>query len=183
MNISERLELRLSGSGGQGLITAGIILAQSAVFDGKSAVQTQSYGPEARGGASKAEVIISKSEIDFPKVVLPNMSLILTQVAADKYSRQITPDGVIIIDESIQLPEDIYCQKIIKAPILSTARNDLGREIVANVISLGIIAGIINTVTRDSIEKVLLARIPAGTEKLNLKALEAGYQIAKKIKN
>lgn len=103
--MSNQVELRLSGSGGQGLLLAGIILSEAAILENKNAVQTQSYGPEARGGASKAEVIISHDDIDFPKVTIPNIVLALTQVASDKYIETVAEDGIVIVDDKIILPK------------------------------------------------------------------------------
>ena len=179
--MSKQLELRLSGSGGQGLITAGIILAEAALKDNMNAIQTQSYGPEARGGASKAEVIISDVAIDFPKVTLPTMTLALTQIASDKYIRDISEEGTIIIDDSIQLPEGIKAKNIYKLPIIKTAINDVGKEIVANIVALGLIVGLTGIVTEESLESAIMSRIPKGTEDLNRLALKKGYELAKNI--
>ncbi len=179
--MSKQLELRLSGSGGQGLITAGIILAEAALKDNMNAIQTQSYGPEARGGASKAEVIISDAAIDFPKVTLPTMTLALTQIASDKYIRDITEDGTIIIDDSIQLPEGIKAKNIYKLPIIKTAINEVGKEIVANIVALGLIVGLTGIVSEESLESAIMSRIPKGTEDLNKLALKKGYELAKNI--
>ena len=97
--MSQRYELRFSGAGGQGLITAGIILAEAAsIIEGKSAVQSQSYGPEARGGASKSEVIISDGPIDYPKATIVDACLAMTQEAADKYANGIKPGGLLLLD-------------------------------------------------------------------------------------
>lgn len=179
--MSKQLELRLSGSGGQGLITAGIILAEAAIKDNKNAIQTQSYGPEARGGASKAEVIISEAAIDFPKVTMPNMTVALTQIASDKYISDISEDGTVIIDESIVLPEGMKAQHIYRVPIIKTAINEVGKEIVANIVLLGLIVGLTEIVTRESLEAAIMLRIPKGTEDLNRLALEKGYELAKKL--
>ncbi|GAB6108887.1 2-oxoacid:acceptor oxidoreductase family protein [Fusibacter bizertensis] len=179
--MSKQLELRLSGSGGQGLITAGIILAEAALKDNMNAIQTQSYGPEARGGASKAEVIISDAAIDFPKVTLPTMTLALTQIASDKYIKDITEDGTIIIDDSIQLPEGIKAKNIYKLPIIKTAINEVGKEIVANIVALGLIVGLTGIVSQESLESAIMSRIPKGTEDLNRLALKKGYELAKNI--
>ncbi len=179
--MSKQLELRLTGSGGQGLITAGIILAEAALKDNKNAIQTQSYGPEARGGASKAEVIISDESIDFPKVTLPNMVLALTQVACDKYISDISEEGTIIVDDSIVMPEGLKAARILSVPIIQTAKNEVGKEIVANIVALGVIVGITGVVTRESLEKAILSRIPRGTEDLNKMALQKGYEIAEKL--
>ncbi len=179
--MNSQLELRLSGSGGQGLITAGIILAEAALRDNKNAIQTQSYGPEARGGASKAEVIISDSVIDFPKVTLPNMSLALTQVASDKYIKDISEDGTIIVDDSIELPTGLKAKKIISVPILETAKTAVGKEIVANIVALGLIVGLTGIVSAESLEAAILSRIPKGTEDLNKLALQKGYELANQM--
>lgn len=179
--MNTQLELRLSGSGGQGLITAGIILAEAALKDQKNAIQTQSYGPEARGGASKAEVIISEKAIDFPKVTLPNMTLALTQIAADKYIADISEDGTVIVDDSIQLPVGIKAKHIYRVPIIKTAINEVGKEIVANIVALGLIVGLTGIVSEASLEAAILSRIPKGTEDLNKLALQKGYELAKTL--
>ncbi|MDH8677058.1 2-oxoacid:acceptor oxidoreductase family protein [Fusibacter bizertensis] len=179
--MSKQLELRLSGSGGQGLITAGIILAEAALKDNMNAIQTQSYGPEARGGASKAEVIISDAAIDFPKVTLPTMTLALTQIASDKYIGDISEEGTIIVDDTIQLPEGIKAKNIYKIPIIKTAVSEVGKEIVANIVALGLIVGLTGIVSEESLEQAIMSRIPKGTEDLNRLALKKGYELAKNI--
>lgn len=170
----ERMEIRLSGSGGQGLITGGIILAEAALHDGLNVIQSQSYGPEARGGASKAEVIISNSEIDYPKVTNCDLLLSLTQLSCDKYLKGLKSGGILIIDDSITLPvrEDII---IYKVPILETAAVKLNKPMVANIIALGVIYSVTKIVTKESLEKAVLSRVPKGTETLNKTALNQGF--------
>jgi 2-oxoglutarate ferredoxin oxidoreductase subunit gamma len=165
-------ELRLSGSGGQGLILAGVILAEAALIDGKRAVQSQSYGPEARGGSSKAEVIISDDEIDFVKVQKCDMLLCLTQMAYDKYGKDFT--RVLIVDESLKLnyPEP---EKVVRIPILDTASEKLGRPVVANIVALGAVNGLLNLVSKGALLKAVISSVPKGTEDLNKRALESGY--------
>ena len=165
-------ELRLSGSGGQGLILAGVILAEAAVLDGKQAIQSQSYGPEARGGASKAEVIISNDEIDFIKVQKCEMLLCLTQDAYDKYGKDFTK--VLILDENIKL-KYTEPEKVLRLPILDTASNKLGKPMVANIVALGAINGLLTLVSKESLSEAVLDRVPKGTEELNKNALESGY--------
>lgn len=179
--MSSQYEIRLSGSGGQGLILAGIILAEAAIQDGKNAVQSQSYGPEARGGASKAEVIISDREIDYPKVRDCDLLLALTQLACDKYVSTLKKGGTLVIDDTINSPErdDI---KIISIPILNTANEKLKKPLVANIVALGAINGILEIVSEDSLKKAVLARVPKGTEELNEKALEEGMKLIKEFK-
>lgn len=175
-------ELRLSGSGGQGLILAGIILAEAALLDGKNVVQSQSYGPEARGGASKAEVIISEDEINYPKVKDCDILLALTQVACDKYIDSLKEGGSLIIDSSVENKpkrEDVnmYC-----VPILETAKKKLRNPMVANIVALGSIYELTNIVRKESLDKAVLNRVPNGTESLNRKALEEGFALIKEHK-
>lgn len=174
----ERKELRLSGSGGQGLITAGIILAEAALYDGLNAIQSQSYGPEARGGASKSEVIISDREINYPKVNNCDVLLSLTQLSCDKYLSSLKVGGILIIDDSIDVPlrDDI---KIYKVPILETAKNKLNKPMVANIIALGVIYEVTKIVNKESLEKAVLGRVPKGTENLNKLALNEGFLLIK----
>src|SRR5512136_3011541 len=98
--MAPRTEIRLAGEGGQGMILAGIILAEAAaIYDGKMAVQTQSYGPEARGGASKSEVVIADGEIDHPEVLSADVVVALSQEAYNKYAVCIKPGGLLIVDD------------------------------------------------------------------------------------
>lgn len=175
-------ELRLTGSGGQGLILAGIILAEAALMDGLNVVQSQSYGPEARGGASKAEVIISSKEINYPKVNKCDLLLALTQGACDKYINTIKENGILIVDKSVtNIPkrDDITTYVV---PIIETATNSLGYPMVSNVVALGAIYELTKIVSKESLEKAVCKRIPRGTEELNLKALEEGYNLIRNHK-
>ncbi len=173
----EKFEVRLSGSGGQGLLLAGIILAESGINDGKNAVQTQSYGPEARGGASKSEVIINTEEIDFPKVRECDILLALTQKSYEQYNEGLKDSGIMIIDSSVKV-SDVGNVKVYSVPILSTAAEELKKPMVTNIVALGAIVELTGIVTKDSLEHAVLARVPKGTEELNRKALQRGYEIA-----
>ncbi len=175
-------ELRLSGSGGQGLILAGIILAEAALHDEKNVVQSQSYGPEARGGASKSEVIISEKEINYPKVGDSDILLCLTEVAYDKYIGELKKGGILILDSNISKEPDGEDFKVYKVPILDTAENKLKKPMVANIIALGSIYELTNIVSKESLEKAVLDRVPKGTEELNKKALEEGFKLISVIK-
>ncbi|GBD40062.1 NADH-dependent phenylglyoxylate dehydrogenase subunit gamma [bacterium HR37] len=176
-----RYEIRLSGSGGQGLILAGLILAEAAaLYDGKNAIQSQSYGPESRGGASSSVVIISDEEIDYPKATRVDVLLALTQEAVNKYAKSIKEGGILIVDEAIkEVPEGEY--RVFRLPIINTAKTKIGRAVVANIVALGVIIGITGIVSVDSVKKALFSRVPRGTEELNFRALEAGVELAKDI--
>lgn len=175
-----RREIRLSGSGGQGLILAGIILAEGAILSDLNSVQTQSYGPEARGGASKSEVIISDKDINFPKVREADILLCLTQKSFDEYSSTIKDNGIIVIDSSVNESDIEYkTVKLLKLPIIETAKVELEKEMVANIVALGVMNEIIDSVDSDMLKKAILARVPKGTEELNEKAFELGSLLVK----
>lgn len=174
-----RYEIRLSGEGGQGLVLAGLILAEAAaIYDGKNATQTQAYGPESRGGASKSEVIISDEEIDYPKATRVDMLLALTQEACNKYWPDLKDSGVLIADSSrvLDLPKGDF--QVYHLPIIETAKEKVGKAVVANIVSLGAINAISKVVSQGALEKAVLARVPKGTEELNRRALEAGLELA-----
>jgi 2-oxoglutarate ferredoxin oxidoreductase subunit gamma len=173
----DRYEVRLSGSGGQGLILAGKILAEAvAIYDGRNAVQTQSYGPEARGGASRAEVVISDGEIDYPKAVQLDLLLSLTQASCTKYSGDLKEGGILIVDSEAvkQLPPGNY--RIYSIPIAGIAIEKIGKAVVTNIVALGILTKISGVVSAGSMRKAILARVPKGTEELNMKAFDEGLK-------
>lgn len=182
--MSERYEIRFSGSGGQGLILAGVIFAEAATIHDKiNAVQSQSYGPEARGGASKSEVIISDRVIDFPKAQGIDLQLSLTQESCSKYYKDIKPNGTLLVDEDFvkNVPKGSF--KVIRMPILRTASEDIGKAFVANIVALGAITALTGKVRIESVEKAVLSRVPKGTEELNKKALKMGYDMGKAAMN
>ncbi len=181
--MSSRYELRFSGSGGQGMILAGIIMAEAAsIFGGKEAAQSQSYGPESRGGASKSEVIISDEPVDYPKATSIDAMLAMTQESCSKYYKDVKKDGILLIDstEVKDIPEGPF--KLYSYPIIDTARNELGKVITANIISLGMITELTGIVTHEAIEKAVLSRVPPAFLELNKKALQVGFERASELK-
>jgi 2-oxoglutarate ferredoxin oxidoreductase subunit gamma len=179
--MGNRYEIRLSGSGGQGIILSGIILAEAlGLYGEKFVAQTQSYGPEARGGASKAEVIVSNEEIDYPKAIKLDLLLAMNQKSCDEYYRDLKEDGLLIVDSTFvtQVPTS----KAIQIPFTKIAREKFRKEIVANIISLGAIAEFMDIISPKAMEAAVLARVPKGTEKLNRDALKAGLMAAREFK-
>lgn len=177
----DRYEIRLSGSGGQGLILAGVMLAEAiGVGDGKNVVQTQSYGPEARGGASRSDVVIAEGEIYYPKTMKLDLLLALTQEACDKYYADLKENGILIVDST--MVTQVPTKKYYGLPFVRLAREEIGHVMVANVIALGAIAELTGIVTHDSLKEVVLGRAPRGTEEKNQKALELGFSAARKLK-
>ena len=177
----DRYEVRLSGSGGQGLILAGVILAEAiGVGDGKNVVQTQSYGPEARGGASRADLVISDGEIYYPKSMKLDLLLALTQEACDTYYSDMKEKGLLVVDSTMvtQIPTKNYYG----FPFTRLAREEIGHVMVANVIALGAIAELTGIVSMAAIKEAVLSRAPKGTGEKNAKALELGAKIAKEAK-
>ena len=177
----DRFEMRLSGSGGQGMILASVIIAEAIGTDpSKRVIQTQSYGPEARGGASKADVVVSTNEIYYPKALTLDLLLAMTQESMDKYYPNLKENGTLIIDNVLvtQVPTDNYYG----LPFTRLAREEAGHVMVANVIALGAIAGLTGIVSHDALVKAVLARAPRGTEDKNEKAVEIGFREALKIK-
>ncbi len=176
-----RYEIRLSGSGGQGLITAGIILAEAAgIHDGKFVCQTQSYGPEARGGASKAEVVISDQEIDYPKAIEPDILLAMNQKSCDAFIFDLKPGGILIVDATHV--KQVPTTRAVAVPFTRLARQETGREMVGNIVALGTLAAISEAVSLEGLEAAVLARVPKGTEEMNRKALQAGIRAAREWK-
>ena len=162
------------------MILAGIILAEAAaIYDGKQAVQTQSYGPEARGGASKSEVVISDGEIDHPEVLAADVVVTLSQEACTKYAASVRPGGLLIVDEEkvVHVP----VEGAIKIPISRLALEQTGKTITANSVALGALVGLTGVVSRKALEQAVLARVPKGTEEVNRKAIAAGFAAAEQV--
>jgi 2-oxoglutarate ferredoxin oxidoreductase subunit gamma len=179
--MGDRYEIRLSGSGGQGLILMGISLAEAAgVYEGKYVAQTQSYGPEARGGSSKAEVIVSDKEIDYPKAMKLDLLLAMNQKSCDEFFPDLKPDGLLIVDSTFV--KQVPTPKAFQIPFTRIARDRLKREMVTNIVALGALTQLTSIVSVKSMEGAVLGRVPKGTEKLNRDALKAGINAAKRAK-
>jgi 2-oxoglutarate ferredoxin oxidoreductase subunit gamma len=174
----ERSRLVFSGSGGQGVITAAIILAKAAVmFEGKNATQSQSYGAAARGGATRSDVLISESEIYFPKVVQPNILVSLTQESYNTFSGIIRPGGLLIVDSRFVSIEKKVDAKHLSLPMYDTVMEKIGKPIVFNICMLGALLGATQLVRGDSIIKVLETTIPKDFMAMNKTALELGMKM------
>ena len=171
-------QLRFSGSGGQGVITAAIIFAEAAIVEDKNAVQSQSYGPEARGGASKAEVIISEGAIYHPKVTSPDFVLAMTQKAADKYYTDLHADGLLVLDTDL-VPEVPPFKNVVRIPITKLAIEKVGKPLFANIVALGAVVKLTGIVSLDTVKECVKHRVPPATVEQNMLALQVGYDAAK----
>ena len=164
-------EIRICGFGGQGIILAGVVLGEAATRAGHRAVQTQSYGPESRGGAARAEVVISSEPIDYPRVSRPDVVVALSQAGYDRFGHDVADDGIVLVDEAL-----VEAEGVTSVPFTTTAE-EVGRKIVSNIVMVGYLGALIEVIPHDVLESTVLANIPAGTEELNRKAVTAGRDL------
>lgn len=178
-----RVEVRFAGFGGQGIIKSGIIVAAAAsIHSDKNAVQTQSYGPESRGGACKSEVVISEEDIDFPKVVEPDVLVVMSQAAYNDYAEDVKLGGTVILDpDMIPREKSLKNFKVYHVPATKIAE-ELGRRIVANIVMLGAFTAITELLDEKALKESVKENIPKGTEELNLAAFDKGYEYGKTVK-
>lgn len=172
-----KMEIRLTGSGGQGIILATIILAEAAIEAGKFTAQSQSYGPEARGGLCKAEVIVDEEPIGFTKVQNPTFLMALTQASLDKFAKTVDRDCIILVDSSLKVPEYLNAANVTKAPILETATKKVGKAFTANIVAVAAINKLLGLVDYEHLKTAVLRHVPKGTEAINEKALLEGQAL------
>ena len=183
MTNTTKTEIRLAGFGGQGIVLAGYILGKAAsLYEKLNAVFTQSYGPEARGGACSADVILSGEEIFYPRVSCPQVLVLMSEEAKHTYGGLMSNRAMVLIDKDLvkldTVPEGCLLFKI---PATRLAEK-LGRKIVANIVMLGSITSVTEVVGYESMKQAIFDSIPRGTEELNLNAFEKGYEYGKQIK-
>jgi 2-oxoglutarate ferredoxin oxidoreductase subunit gamma len=174
----KRARLVFSGSGGQGVITAAIIFAEAAIiYEGMNATQSQTYGAAARGGATRSDIILSDSTINFPKVTQPNILVCLTQEAYDNFSHIIRPGGTLLVDSKYVVTKQKVDAKHISLPMYAKVMDKIGKPIVFNICMLGALIGVSKLVKPESIIKVLKTKIPKDFLEMNQKALDLGIKM------
>ncbi len=178
---SDRIEIRLSGSGGQGLILAGIILGEAAIAENKNAVHSQSYGTEARGGASRSEVILADGPVNFPEVSRPDILLAMTQQAGNKFIPGVRPGGIALIDSTFVNEVPDTPAQVYKAPITRRAIDQFGTDVVANILALGVIAGLTGIVSFHSLRQAVGRKVPERMREINTRALSEGWKMGEAI--
>lgn len=174
---ADSTEIRLGGVGGQGIALAGTLLGKAAALhDGKEAVFTQTYGPEARGGASRADIIVGERHIAYPFVTRPDILAVLFQEAYEKFRPDMKPDGLLIMESDLvnPRPEDADA---VRLPAIEIAR-ELGNKLAANIVMLGYIIGATNVISREAMEASIRASVRPAHLDLDLKALDAGFNMA-----
>jgi 2-oxoglutarate ferredoxin oxidoreductase subunit gamma len=174
-----KYSIRFSGAGGQGLVQAARILAEAAaIYDNKNAMEAFSYGPEARGSACRAEIIVSDEVIEYPKTDSVDFLLALTQEAYDKYADGLLPDAIIVADAHIKMRHDNRNIMVLSIPLTDIAEKGCGKPSMVNIVALGFFAGINRIIEKQSILQAILARIPKKSEEMYIMAFEAGLKAA-----
>jgi 2-oxoglutarate ferredoxin oxidoreductase subunit gamma len=171
------VEIRFGGSGGQGIVLMGLILATAGTRDNRCVVQTESYGPEARGGYSRSDIIISDNPIDYPQLEDTDLLVVLSQAAANQYVGSLRPGGVLVYDSERVTKLPLLGGTGVGIPFTRLALEETGREQTANILTLGAVVGLTGVVSVESLRKAVMGRVPAGTEEVNGKALARGLAL------
>jgi 2-oxoglutarate ferredoxin oxidoreductase subunit gamma len=174
-----RIELRMSGVGGQGIVTIGYVIGMAAaLYDKKDVIMTEAYGPEITGGWSRADVIISDMDIDYPLVDNPDVLIVMSQQGWEQNRSSVKKGGLVLYQEGFVDVGKVVSKKCIAIPAIQIA-DELGKRIVSNVVMMGAFQEITKIITKNALQKSLKKRIPKNTEELNMAALKRGYQIGK----
>jgi len=178
-----RHEVRIAGFGGQGVVLSGIVLGTAAMYDNHFSTQVQSYGPEARGGACKSEVVISDEEISFPMVTRPEFFIALSQEALDKYIGDLPEGKTLLVDEDLvkSIPEGKGI-KIHRLPMTRIADRKLKNRMFTNIVMIGAVTDFTGLVSREAMREAVKNIVPRATIEKNLTALEAGFSLAEETR-
>ena len=178
----KKIEVRISGLGGQGVVLAGQILGRAAIYDGKNAVQTQSYGAEARGSAAKSEVIVSDGKIGFPMVRKCDILIAMSQGAVEKNIKDLKEDGILLVDSSTveRMPETKA--RVAKIPATQIAQKSTGERLYANMVMLGVLIKMTDILDEKSVEKAIIATVPRRVMDVNIQAYRKGMEFSTTFK-
>jgi 2-oxoglutarate ferredoxin oxidoreductase subunit gamma len=176
-------EIRFAGYGGQGIIRSGIIIGKAAsLFDDKFATMNQSFGPEARGGACSAQVLVSEDRILYPYVTVPNILVAMSQEGYSKYEPELGQEGLLLIDVDLVKPKPVRGKvELLSIPATRFAE-ELGNRIIANVVMLGFFTAITGVVSVEAMKKAIPSLVPSRFVDLNLKAFDRGYEYGRELK-
>ncbi|HHY70813.1 MAG TPA: 2-oxoacid:ferredoxin oxidoreductase subunit gamma [Thermoanaerobacterales bacterium] len=176
-------QVRFAGYGGQGVILAAVILAEAAgLHENKEVAQTQSYGPEARGGAARADVVVSDSAITYPRITEPDIVVLLSPPAASKYLPKDCSNKMVFHDSTMVNLNEANVDNLFSIPATQLAENEVGNKICTNIVMLGAVAGASGIVSIESLRKALVKHVPAKYKDLNLKALDLGFATGEKMR-
>jgi 2-oxoglutarate ferredoxin oxidoreductase subunit gamma len=169
-------EVKIGGLGGQGVILAGMIVARGAsLYDGKHATLTQSFGPEARGSACSAQIIISDEPVEYPYVTRPDILVVMSQEACNRFVDELAPSGVLIYEADLVKPKNVDAGITQYSIPTTRIAEELRRRMVANIAMVGFLGAVTDLVTVEALREAVKASVPAGTESGNLTAFERGY--------
>lgn len=171
-----RTEIKIGGFGGQGVILSGYIIGRAAsIFDNKHSTMIQSFGPEARGSACSAQIIVASESIDYPYITSPSIMIVMSQEAYTKFTPELAPEGILITEEELVIPVNL--RKDIKHFSIPATRiaEELGKKIVVNIIMMGFMSAVIKLIDKDAMRKAVEFSVPKGTQELNLKAFDMGF--------
>jgi 2-oxoglutarate ferredoxin oxidoreductase subunit gamma len=175
-------EIKFGGFGGQGVILAGIIVGRAAsIYNDKFATLTQSFGPEARGSACSAQVIVSDSRITYPYVTEPEILLAMSQEACNKFLPETSDNATVIIEDDLVKPKDIQPNMQLYGIPATRLAEELGRKMILNIVMVGFFTSVTKLVDYDAVRKAVKASVPPGTEGMNLKAYERGYEYGEQL--
>ncbi len=170
-------EIRIAGFGGQGIILSGYIIGKAAaIYDNEFSTLIQSFGPEARGSSCSAQLIISKDQILYPYIVRPQISILLSVDAYDRFHNEVTPGGKILFEQDLISPDDVPKGVDVFGIPATRLAEEMGRKIVMNIITVGFFSAVTGITSYDATRKAVESSVPPGTEEMNLKAFETGYQ-------
>jgi 2-oxoglutarate ferredoxin oxidoreductase subunit gamma len=179
-----KVEVRFSGFGGQGIILAGFISGKAAtLFDKRNATLTQSYGPESRGGACSAELIISDETILYPHLICPDVLVAMSQPAYEMYKSKLAPGGLVIVDSDLVEPSEVAPGVRLRSVPATRLAEELGRSVVANIVMLGFFTATSGVISEEAMRQAILSSVPAGTEDLNMRAFDTGLRCAQEASN
>lgn len=175
--MSQLTEVQIAGFGGQGVILSAIVIGKAAaVNEGAFATMTQAFGPEARGGACSAQVVLSDAPVLYPYVIRPDVLVVMSQEAYAKFAPKVKDDGMLLVEENLVAVSDISAgRKIYSCPATLIAE-ELGKRMVLNIVMVGFFASITKLVSRDALRKAVADSVPAAFQELNLKAFDRGYE-------
>jgi 2-oxoglutarate ferredoxin oxidoreductase subunit gamma len=180
----KKTELKITGFGGQGVILSTLIIGKAAsIFDNQYATMIQSFGPEARGGACNAQLIISDEPIMYPYVVQPDILVVMSQEAYTRFAPELNPDGLLIYEESLVTLDDqvtVPKERQFKIPATKLAE-ELGRKIVLNIVMVGFFTAVSKLIGLKAMRKAVESSVPHGTETLNIHAFNKGYKFGKAL--
>ena len=177
---NEKTEIRIAGFGGQGIILAGYIIGKAAaIYDNKHSTLIQSFGPEARGSACSAQVLISPTPILYPYLIIPNISVILSRDAYDKFGKELAAGGTMLIEKDLVSLEKARKDINLYAIPATRLAEEMGRKIIMNIITVGFFSAVTGITSYEATKKAVETSVPPGTEELNLKAFETGYEYGK----